>query len=154
MAVETIKIIDFGKALEFFESAFNCLDQKEVNATDVKIIRLSVQRLSYTSGQINETCLALLAQIEALEIKRQAEADHQTLVGRIQAEFQAPPRRDTEKDVDEPPFDPGPEEIEPYSYKTDPRHPLNLPEKVQAYFAKEKSIEHQKQIFDAQEKKS
>lgn len=101
MAIETVKIIDFAKALEFFESAFKHLDQKEVEAIDLKIIRLSVQRLSYTSAQINETCLVILAQIEALENHREAEGET-----RRQAEaliFQPPERRDTEKDLEELP---------------------------------------------------
>lgn len=121
MAVETIKIIDFGKALEFFESAFDCLDQKEVDATSVKLTRLAVQRLSYTSAQINETCLVLLAQIEALETRRETEGE-----SRRQAEalifqpglYQAPARRDTERDLNTEALASGTnEEIEPYREK-------------------------------------
>jgi len=86
MATEIVHVINFEKALEFFESAFIYLAQKEPSHTSIELLKISLERLAFTAAQIEETS-KLLDQIE--DIRGTAQA------------FSVPVARDTQKEVEE-----------------------------------------------------
>jgi len=87
MATEIVHVINFEKALEFFESAFIYLAQKEPSHTSIELLKISLERLAFTAAQIEETSKLLLDQIE--DIRGTAQA------------FSVPVARDTQKEVEE-----------------------------------------------------
>jgi hypothetical protein len=90
MATEK-SIIDFEAALEFFENSFDLIGaQKEhPDTTQIELLKISLERLAFTSEQIEKTSNRLLVEIEFIQIRKASQGPS------------VPVARDTQKEVEE-----------------------------------------------------